>query len=62
MPWIGRPTINTDGAIVSAGFNSAVYVERREKKVVGVIFGERSTARFYKRMGTLIDQAFENTR
>jgi len=46
----------------AAGFSSAVYVERRGKKLVGVIFGERSTARLYKRMSTLIDQAFENTR
>jgi D-alanyl-D-alanine carboxypeptidase len=45
----------------AAGFSSAVYVERRGKKVIGVIFGERSTARLYKRMGMLIDQAFENT-
>ena len=43
----------------AAGFSSAVYVERQGKKVVGVIFGGRSTALLYKRMGVIIDKAFE---
>ena len=42
----------------AAGFSSAVYVERRGKKVVAVICGELSTARLYKRMATLIDDGF----
>ena len=42
----------------AAGFSSAVYVERRGKKVVAVIFGERSTARLYKRMATIVDEGF----
>ena len=42
----------------AAGFSSAVYVERRGKKVVAVICGERSTARLYKRMATIIDDGF----
>ena len=42
----------------AAGFSSAVYVERRGKKVVAVICGELSTARLYKRMAKLIDDGF----
>ena len=44
----------------AAGFSSAVYVERRGKKVVAVIFGERSTAQLYKRMATIVDAGFAN--
>ena len=44
----------------AAGYSSAVYVERRGKKVVAVIFGERSTARLYKRMATIVDEGFAN--
>lgn len=42
----------------AAGFSSAVYVERRGKKVVAVICGELSAARLYKRMAKLIDDGF----
>lgn len=44
----------------AAGYSSAVYVERRGKKIVAVILGERSTARLYKRMAQLVDQGFTN--
>lgn len=42
----------------AAGVSSAVYVERRGKKVVAVICGELSAARLYKRMAKLIDDGF----
>ena len=42
----------------AAGFCSVVYVERRGKKVVAVVLGERSTAKLYKRMAQLVDQGF----
>lgn len=42
----------------AAGFSSAVFVERRGKKVVAVILGARSTAQLYKRMAKLVDNAF----
>ena len=42
----------------AAGFSSVVYVERRGKKVVAVVLGERSTAQLYKRMAQLVDQGF----
>jgi len=44
----------------AAGFSSAIYVERRGKKIVAVIFGERSTAQLYKRMATIVDKGFAN--
>ena len=37
---------------------AVVYVERRGKKLVGVILGERSTARLYKRMAKIVDEGF----
>ena len=43
----------------AAGFSSAVYVERRGKKIVAVILGGRSTALLYKRMAKLVDDAFK---
>jgi len=45
----------------AAGFSSAVYVERRGKKIVAVILGGRSTALLYKRMAKLVDDAFEKS-
>ena len=42
----------------AAGFSSAVYVERRGKSVVAVVFGERSTALLYRRMAKLVDMSF----
>lgn len=42
----------------AAGHSSAVYVERRGKKVVAVILNERSTAQLYKRMAELVDKGF----
>ena len=43
----------------AAGYSSAVYVERRGKKIVAVILGERSTARLYKKMAQLVETGFE---
>ena len=43
----------------AAGYSSAVYVERRGKKVVAVVLGERSTARLYNRMAQLVETSFE---
>jgi len=45
----------------AAGFSSAVYVERRGKRIVAVILGGRSTALLYKRMAKLVDDAFEKS-
>ena len=44
----------------AAGFNSVVFVERRGKKVVAVVLGERSTASLYKKMAKLVDQGFNS--
>ena len=46
----------------AAGFSSAVYVERRGKKVVAVILGERSTVQLYKRMAMIVDVGFAELR
>ena len=41
----------------AAGFSSAVYVKRRDKEVVAVIFGARSTATLVKKMQKLLETA-----
>lgn len=46
----------------AAGHSSAVYVERRGKKVVAVILNERSTAQLYKRMAELVDKGFTSNK
>ena len=45
------------GLTRAAGFNGAVYVKRRDKTVVAVIFGARSTASLVKRLGEIVDQS-----
>jgi D-alanyl-D-alanine carboxypeptidase len=42
----------------AAGYSSAVYVERRGKKVVAVIFGARSTTTLLKQMEKIVSNAF----
>jgi len=42
----------------AAGFNSVVYVQRREKNLVAVIFGARSTATLIRKMGEIVDEGF----
>ena len=42
----------------AAGFNGAVYVQRRDKQVVTVVFGARSTATLVKRINKLVDDGF----
>ena len=42
----------------AAGFNGAVYVQRRDKQVVAVVFGARSTATLVKRIDKLVDDGF----
>ena len=46
----------------AAGFNSVVYVERRDRKIVAVIFGARSTATLIRKMGEIVDAGFEVSR
>lgn len=42
----------------AAGFNSVVYVQRRDKNLVAVIFGARSTATLIRKMGEIVDEGF----
>jgi D-alanyl-D-alanine carboxypeptidase len=46
------------GITRAAGYNGAVYVERRNKKFVAVIFGARSTATLVKQMEKIVSDAF----
>ena len=46
----------------AAGFCSAVYVQRRDKEVVAVIFGARSTATLNKGMHEILDIGFSAIR
>ena len=42
----------------AAGFNGAVYVQRRDREIVAVIFGAKSTSSLVKQMGEIIDHSF----
>ena len=42
----------------AARFSSAVYVQRRDKKVVGVILGAITTKAMVRKMNVMLDQAF----
>ena len=42
----------------AAGYNGAVYVERKNKKIVAVIFGARSTATLVKQMEKIVSNSF----
>ena len=39
----------------AAGLNSAIYVQRRDREVVAVIFGARSTATLIKKMQNILE-------
>lgn len=42
----------------AARFSSAVYVQRRDKKVVGVILGAITTKALIRKMNVILDEAF----
>ena len=46
----------------AAGFNSVVYVQRRDKNLVAVILGARSTATLIRKMGEIVDEGFVTMR